>query len=333
MTHSHPRTFSVLTKLATQNQVELHALNVDSLLQDLCVRIRLTLASSDVVSRIEIDIPKSLNDNSGNVKRISNCFSFWIPLCLQILDRRRYSFSLNLNASDWGHADFLSMTSPDQNNIIPDEYAMFESQRLKHFSGWNSFDEFSKTWLRRKNILFWRGSTTGSPITSIQTLNQMKRVQVSLLYKNNVGFDIRISNIVENKIPKQIIRQWLQQKTIYGGKVREDKFRNFKYYPDIPGNNAMCGSWGTIRKYLRGNLVFKPNHESKMHYDQFMEPWNNFIPVDSDFLELDELYSWAERNQKDALRIAWNGHCIAKNYLRNIGNHFINTALRKLERL
>ena len=331
MNHSHPRTFALLTRLAKQNKVDLHALNADKSLEDLCVRIRLKVASVDRVRKIEIDIPKDLNDNTPNVKRIFNCFSFWIPFCLQILDRKGHSFSLCLNASDWGHADFLSMTSNDPNNIIPDEYAMFESQNLKKLHSWNSFDEFSKTWLTRKNIVFWRGSTTGPPITSIQSLTKMKRIKVSLLYKNQVGFDIRISNIVENKIPKQIIRQWLQKQAIQGRKVSEDQFRRYKYYPDIPGNNEMCGSWGTIRKYLRGNLVFKPNHESKMYYDKLMEPWYNYIPVDSDFLELDQLYSWVEFNQNEAVRIAWRGYCIANKYLRNLENHFINSAIRKLE--
>ena len=333
MNHSHPRTFSRLKQLSKKHQVELKVLNADNSLNDLCVRIRLKISFSDSLKSMEIDIPQSLNDNTGNVKRIANCFSFWIPFCLQILDRRGHSFSLCLNASDWGHADFLSMTSNDENNIIPDEYAMFESQTLYNFDGWNSFEQFSKSWLKRKNIMFWRGSTTGAPITSIKALNEMKRIKVSLLYRNTLGFDIRISNIVENKIPKQIIRQWLHQEGIQARKVNEDHFRNYKYYPDISGNNEMCGSWGTIRKYLRGNLVFKPNHPSKMLYDQMMRPWNDFIPVDSDFLELDNLYSWVEDNQNDAVRIAWRGYCIAKKYLGNLENHFIDSALQKLEKV
>ena len=28
----------------------------------------------------------------------------------------------------------------------------------------------------------------------------------------------------------------------------------YKYHPDLAGNNQLCGSWGVIRKYLRGNL-------------------------------------------------------------------------------
>ena len=333
MNHSHPRTFALLTKLANKNKVDLQALNVDNLLEDLCVRIRLKVAFANSPTKIEIDIPKVLNDNSGNVKRIFNCFSFWIPFCLEILDRRGHSFSLCLNASDWGHVDFLSMTSIDQNNIIPDEYAMFESQRISNFNGWNSFEQFSKRWLYRKGIVYWRGSTTGDPITSIKSLENLKRIQVSLLYRNKVGFNIRISNIVQNKIPKQIIRQWLYQQDLKGKKVREDYFRKFKYYPDIPGNNLMCGSWGTIRKLLRGNLVFKPNHPSKMLYDEMLEPWNNFIPVDSDFSELGKLYAWVEDNQNDAVKIAWRGYSMANNYLRNLKNHFINSAVQKLERL
>ena len=197
MIHSHPRTFSLLTRLANKNELKLSVLNSDYLLKDLCVRIRLKIDSHDN-KLIEIDIPHSLNDKGNNVKRISNCFSFWIPYCLEIFNIVKYSFSLCLNASDWEEANFLSMTSKDIGNIIPDEYAMFESKRLNKRKYWTSFDEFYKSWIKRKNTIYWRGSTTGSAITSVGSLQELQRIKVCLLYQNEPCFDLRISNIVNN---------------------------------------------------------------------------------------------------------------------------------------
>ena len=101
----------------------------------------------------------------------------------------------------------------------------------------------------------------------------------------------------------------------------------------MPGNNQLCGSWGVIRKYLRGNLVFRPNYPSKMYYDKFMHPWEHYIPVDSDFSDLHKQYSWAEDNQYKSAQIAWKGCSIANNYLRNIKTHFIEASSKKIKLL
>ncbi len=328
--HSHPRTFHLLSKLAKKYHVSLISLVSDNSLKDLCVRIRLE-TDSFKNKQIRIDIPNTLDDSSNNRKRIANCFSFWIPYCLEIADRLGNSFLLSLNASDWSHDHFLSMTSEDPENIIPDEYAMFESKEINNLREWTTFDQFYDKWRKRKNAIFWRGSTTGIPIDSIQSLTELKRIKVCLLYANKNGFDLRISNIVQNKIPKQLIRQWLIEKNIQGKRVTENRFRDFKYYPDISGNNEECGSWGAIKKYIRGNVIFRPNYKSHMFYDRLVQPWVHYIPVDSNFCDLSKQYDWAERHQHEVARIAWEGYCMADTYLRNLKDHFIDVALTKIK--
>ena len=101
---------------------------------------------------------------------------------------------------------------------------------------------------------------------------------------------MKISSIVQNNIPKQIIIQWLRHHNILSRRVDESKFLNYKYYPDLPGNNTLCGSWGVIRKYLRGNLVFRPYYQSLMYYDKFIELGANRIE-DFNYVELKDLYS------------------------------------------
>ena len=302
----------------------------DSELNDLCVRVRL---ENDPFKnkKIQIHIPTCLDDRSNNTKRIFNCFSFWMPYCIEIANQLENSFLLSLNASDWGTDNFLSMTSQNLDNIIPDEYAMFESKKINNFIGWTSFDQFYVHWKKRKNVMFWRGSTTGSPIDSVKSLTELQRIKVCLDHANISNFDIRISNIVQNRIPKQIIRQWLNKKNIQGKRVTENRFKDFKYYPDLSGNNQLCGSWGTIRKYLRGNLIFKPNYQSQMFYDRLVQKWDHYIPVNLDFSDLSQQYAWAEANQYKAANIAWHGHCMAKKYLNNLKDDFINVAIKKLQ--
>ena len=66
-----------------------------------------------------------------------------------------------------------------------------------------------------------------------------------------------------NQKDRLVINQWLINNGIKGKRVSESIFARYKYHPDIPGNNLLCGSWGVIKKHVRGNLVFKPNHQSK----------------------------------------------------------------------
>ena len=194
----------------------------------------------------------------------------------------------------------------------------------------DKFSAFEANWIKRKPIMFWRGSTTGKPIKSTLDLKNLIRVKACLSVSNIKNFDLKISSIVQNNIPKQIIIQYLRQYNILSRRVDESKFLNYKYYPDLPGNNTLCGSWGVIRKYLRGNLVFRPSYNSLMFYDRFLEPWRDFIPIESDFSDLYEKFIWAENNQNKSIRIAWNGFSIAKKYLKNIDNYFMSCAMSKI---
>ena len=326
---SHPKTYRLLEKLTKINNINLINLKINPLLYDLCSRLHVNILPNNK-KKITLEISGMFKDNSNNPKRLYKCYFFWLPYCLQISNKISKSFIIQLNASDWGVEGFLSMTSENQNNLIPDEYAMYESKRLNHISFPDNFSDFETNWFNRKSIMFWRGSSTGKSINSTFDLKDLIRVKACLSFENINLFDMKISSIVQNKIPKQIIIQWLRQHNILSRRVDESRFMRYKYYPDLPGNNTLCGSWGVIKKYLRGNLVFRPNFKSLMYYDKFLEPWKDFIPVESDFSDLHEKYIWAENNQIKSVKIAWNGFCVAKNYLKKIDEYFISCAMTNI---
>ena len=327
--HSHPKTYYLLQKLTKRLDIELSSLETNENLFDLCTRLYIYI-SSNKKKIIKLQVSNTFDDNSNNPKRLYKCYCFWLSYCIEISDTISKSFSIELNASDWGFDKCLSMTSKDKNYIIPDEYAMYESNNLNRYTLPKNLIDFKSNWLKRKSIMYWRGSTTGHPISSTTSLTNLVRVKTCLKYKDDRRFDMKISNIVQNKIPKQIIYQWLSNNNILSQRVNESKFMLFKYHPDLSGNNESCGSWGVIRKYLRGNLVFKPNYKSYMFYDQFLEPWKNYIPVESDFSDLKEKYLWAENHQEEALRIAWYGSLMATSYLLKIKDYFFKNAINNI---
>ena len=80
---------------------------------------------------------------------------------------------------------------------------------------------------------------------------------------------------------------------LFSEEVSEDKFASYRYYPDIPGNSL---GWGTVKKFLYGNLIFKPNHKKQLLYYQFLHPWIHFVPVKDDFSDLEEKFYWSQEN-------------------------------------
>ncbi len=331
MNHSHPRTFKFFHELASKNRATNISLNIDRSLSDLLIRLTLRYELGDIIS-ISMDISDELDDDSSNTLRLNTCLTYWIPYCIEILRRKRNSFSLYLNASDHGDDQHLSMDSHSKYNLIPDEYSMVESSKRKGNINLVEYNQFLRNWFKRRNVMFWRGSTTGcEKIKSISNLEQLKRVITCLKYRDYKGFDLSISNIVQYDMPKQILLQWLKEHRIISKPVRESMFSKYKYFPDIPGNNLFCGSWGIIRKHLSGNLVFKPIHKRKFLYDNFMSPWDHYIPVNNDFSNLHDQYIWAENHPNESALIAWKGSTISKHYISNIKEHFIQAAIPRIE--
>ena len=196
----HPRILILFYKIAWSNKVKFNDLRVDSSLEVLCTRLHLRLDSTGIVS-LSLDISDKLDDKSRNVRRLYNCFKFWIPYSLELLKSVDKSFSLSLNASDWNNKNFLSMTSDLVTNIIPDEYSMRNHYKQRYNNHPMPFHKFKKNWLERQHQVFWRGSTTGGGVlNTTKDLFKLKRVILCQLYNhNNSESDIKYGEDLAEK--------------------------------------------------------------------------------------------------------------------------------------
>ena len=176
--------------------------------------------------------------------------------------------------------------------------------------------------------MYWRGSTTGKSYKNLKELNKLKRIEICKRFRESKDMDIKITRITQNGTNKEKIKKYLIQEKIYGKEVSENKFINYKYYPDIPGNSL---AWGTIKKYLAGNLIFKAEVGKRLYYYNLLKAWIHYIPVNNDFSDLEEKLKWSENNQTKSLEIAYSGYIIILEYIKNIDNYFINTALTYIE--
>ena len=258
--------------------------------------------------------------------RFRVCLNYWLPLCIEASFRSKRSLKLIFNTCDSGGINALSMDSIDLKNLIPDEYSMRNYYKNRYTKNPKNFKQFQKNWLKRKTKVFWRGSSTGGIIlNTTNDLYQLKRVMLCKQF-NNKNFNLKISKIVQNTLPKQIFIAELKKQNLWSRPVFEIKFSDYCFYPDIPGNAL---AWGSIRKYLMGNLIFKPYSERKLYYYQLIKPWKHFIPVEEDFSDLNEKYKWAISHMEDSSLIAWNGYIQANNYIKVLPEIFISILIEK----
>tara|TARA_E500000331_G_scaffold4849_1_gene4726 strand:+ start:4275 stop:5258 length:984 start_codon:yes stop_codon:yes gene_type:complete len=274
---------------------------------------------NDINSKLILYLSNDIKEFSINYFRLLDCLKVWIPCMKNCSERKNKNLKIKLNISDRGDIDTYSMDSCNTNKLIPDQFSMFDHYENKYEINLLSNQKFIKQWMLKKNILFWRGSTTGQLIKGSQDMSQLKRIKYCLNYQQINGFDLKISKVTQTDLQESLVIKWLKEKKIYSKPVDEDYFSNYKYYPDIPGNAL---AWGTIRKFRAGSLVFRTKTKRSLYYYRLMKEWKHYIPLENDLNDIKNKYLWAETNQYEAAQIAYNGYKVANKYIQNIPDHF-----------
>lgn len=273
-----------------------------------------------------LNISDSFNPGDPGSRRLLECLKYWIPLTTNYCRTRetQKTFSFCSDDTDTLHHKTFSMDGTNTRWLIPDLFCMQEAKNHAKPDHPETQESFENAWQKRPLKMFWRGSTTGQGrIINPNQLHSVPRVTICRQFNKTKEFDLKISNI---NCPPRIrcdAENLLKTQAVWGDYVEESIFSNVKYYPDIPGNAL---AWGTIRKYMRGCLIFKPESKRELHYYRLIKPWVHFIPVNKNFSDLQEKFTWAEENPCQAMKIAWQGKRFAAQYLHKISNHF-NSAI------
>ena len=86
--------------------------------------------------------------------------------------------------------------------------------------------------------------------------------------------------------------------------------------------------WGTVKKFLSGNLIFKTNSKKQLLYYKFLHPWVHYIPVKDDFSDLEEKFYWSQENIDETINIAYRGYITIFDYVKNIDKYFMKSILK-----
>ena len=265
------------------------------------------------------------------MQRTKDCLNLWIPTLIKISqESQKELITFNFNTGDDGHKNLLSMEQKENKNLIPDLYAYKAAHDMNKTISKISFLEFKKNWINKENKIFWRGSTTGKLYSSIEELNKLDRIKICRQFIDKKNIDLKISKIAQNLLSTEKIKAYLLENNLFSEEVSEEKFGHYRYFPDIPGNSL---GWGTINKYLAGNLIFKSKHKKMLAYYYLLKPWVHFIPVESNFSDLEEKFKWSQENIDETIKIAYKGYITIFDYLQNIEEYFMNSTLKYKNKL
>ena len=165
-------------------------------------------------------------------------------------------------------------------------------------------------WERRKECLFWRGSSTGSPHISDTTWRDNPRVKLSLLsrdFGDSEVLDIGLSQVVQHS--DDFDREIIVREGIVLPNVEQLDFMQFKYLLDVDGN---ANAWGMLQKLYLGSTLFKIGSQYEQWFYSQLQPWKNFIPVEATIDSLVGAVKFARENDATMRAVAENGLELAR---------------------
>jgi hypothetical protein len=234
------------------------------------------------------------------------------------------------NLDDFAETDGIAFCSNRDGQILIPDTDFLESKG--YMKTRNHFDHNPIAWKDRLPVVLWRGNTTG--IRSGDSWKTIPRIQLCEICSNpELGtlFDVGISGLAQ--IPKGEIKA-LEQSGLLRGYVPILSSNQYKYQIDIDGNS---NAWsGLFQKLLSKSAVLKvasPHGFRQWYYDRLI-PWEHFVPVQSNMMDLVEKTQWLVANDEKAMRIGQKGAEFVSNLsydhvvieaLQNIRNAFLES--------
>lgn len=168
-------------------------------------------------------------------------------------------------------------------------------------------------WDERRNIVFWRGGTTGVRLQPPPSYDEkvswiwLPRLHLCDLAKRSPHaevLDIAVSNF--RQIPESVVKE----RAVAAGQIKppveKSEFAKYRYQIDIDGNS---NAWGLIEKLLMGSTILKidsPYGFRQWFYDR-LAPFETHVPIQSDFSDFDEKIDWVLSHPDQARQIAKQG--------------------------
>ncbi|KAI8617867.1 glycosyl transferase family 90-domain-containing protein [Chytriomyces sp. MP71] len=206
----------------------------------------------------------------------------------------------------------------------------------------------SYTWEQKKNVLFWRGATSGGKYGLQNDWMMYHRVRLmswSVKYAAKypgVSFETA-AGVEPPAVPGHVSvdigfhkhEEWNGHASTYKylmeryGLKKEVSFQDtlrYKYLIVVDG----YGWPNRLQNYLQGNSIILYNGIFTDYYNWMLKPWVHYVPVKPDFSDLEDLLDWLQANDDKAKAIGENARKLVK-YVGSLSHQQCYTSLFLLE--
>lgn len=195
-----------------------------------------------------------------------------------------------------------------QSVLIPDPFFFISRNYadLRRFVA-----EHGRPWNERRDILFWRGTTTGrrsgtpGPDDDIyMDWSWLPRLRLCAAARRSLYADvIDIAVTRTDQVQEAYLREAIRVAGFVKPEVAKSDFADYKYLVDIDGYS---NAWSLLEKMIMGSVIFKvasPTGFRQWFYDRLV-PWQTHVPVAADMSDLDERIEWALSHPRECEEIA-----------------------------
>jgi protein glucosyltransferase len=163
-------------------------------------------------------------------------------------------------------------------------------------------------WKAKKEMIFWRGATTGGSFEINNFLRFPRAHLVFLSRQYPEWLDAAFTAMVQST-PEVYDFILANTRPLAKSVPIPDHFL-YKYLIDVDGNTS---TYSRCRWILMSNSVLlKPSSENIQWYYKALQPWIHYVPVQADYEDLPAMYEWLKSHDAEALQIALQGESLAR---------------------
>jgi len=173
------------------------------------------------------------------------------------------------------------------------------------------FDQGVSDWSSRRLEFYWRGSTTGGFNNTLDTLDSLPRYRLcQIAARRRPVTDVAFYSVVQAAPDgsEQRIEERLREEDLLRPFADMGHFVERKFILQVDGNG---NSWELVRKLRLGSCLLIGDSDWQLWHDQFIRPWEHFVPIKRDYSDLEEIIDWCLAHDDEARQIAENGRAYA----------------------
>lgn len=226
-----------------------------------------------------------------------------------MLSSHRIDGHVDINLGDSGLRPGLAFSEYRPGHFLIPDASYMDMGRYEPIR--NYFRNHDVPWTDRRQIGYWRGTTSGRPIDQSVGWRSLPRIRLCELSAENPNvLDAGITGVTQ--IDDPAANEWLASRNMLRGHVPPETFQFHRYQIDIDGNS---NSWpGLFIKLLTGSPVLKIDSAEgyqQWYYDR-LRPWINYVPVDNTMGDLVKKLKWLRTHDDAARKIGAAGRGLAE---------------------